>query len=437
MKDFYKKTIEKILKRFSKVMLSRYNPKIVAITGSVGKTSTKEAIYTVLKKDFSVRRSVKNYNNELGVPLTILNLQSGGRSVFMWLGILIKATLKVLFKEKYPEILILEMGADRPGDLKYLVDFVKPDISVVTSVGPSHLEFFESIGQIAGEKGTLVKALNYGGTAILNCDDSRVRSMNSSKKVNTLTYGIASEDSDIRALVDNNTFTIDADDWVKGKNRVRNSKFKVVYRGTSLPVRIPAIGQGQIYASLAAIAVGITFQMNLVDIAKALENYNSPKGRLRLIEGIKNTMIIDDTYNSAPTSAMEALSVLEKVRTSGRKIAMLGDMLELGVLTEESHRKVGKHASEIADILISVGPKSEFISDEARKNGMSLDHIKQYGSVYESMKELEEIIEPNDVILVKASQAIRLELAVKDIMAEPLKARDFLVRQDKGWETLQ
>src|SRR4030043_1014507 len=168
-----RKILQVILKRLSKIVLNKYKPVIIAVTGSVGKTSTKEAIYHVLKSHFGekeVRRNQRNYNNEIGVPLTIFGLETAGRSIFLWLIKFIKIFWMIITKVPYPSFLILEMGADRPGDIKYLTDFVHPDTGVITALGeiPVHVEFFESPQQVAQEKKNLISSLSEKGVAILN-----------------------------------------------------------------------------------------------------------------------------------------------------------------------------------------------------------------------------------------------------------------------------
>jgi len=171
--------LEKILKYLAAKALRKFKPRIVGVTGSVGKSSTKEAIYTVLASKYRVRKSEKNYNNEIGLPLTILGLSGGGGSFLKWMAVFLRSIGVLLFSSKrnYPEILVLEMGADRPGDIKYLVDFIQPEVGVVTAIGISHLEFFKDKKHIIREKSYLVRFLNKEGLAVLNCDDEEARKM--------------------------------------------------------------------------------------------------------------------------------------------------------------------------------------------------------------------------------------------------------------------
>ncbi|TSC53291.1 MAG: UDP-N-acetylmuramoyl-tripeptide--D-alanyl-D-alanine ligase, partial [Parcubacteria group bacterium LiPW_39] len=341
-----------ILRILAQATLWRYKPLIIGVTGSVGKTSTKEAIYAVLKNKFNVRRNIKNYNNEIGAPLTILGQETGGRSLWHWLKVFLIGFFQIFYARNYPKILILEMGADRIGDISYLTSFVKPYISVVTAIGeiPVHVEFFQSVNQVAREKANLVRVLDKDGWAVLNFDDERVRSMVNRTQGQIFSYGFG-EGVDLRAV----GVELHLEDLKEA-----GLSFKVDYQGSNVPIKLfRVLGRHQVSAVLAAMAVGLILKMNLVEIAQGLKDYRPPVGRLNLIKGIKNSWIVDDTYNSSPSSSLAALEILEKM--SGRKIAALGDMLELGAFTEEAHRQIGTRAAQIADILLAVGERAIFI----------------------------------------------------------------------------
>lgn len=406
---------------------------VIGITGSVGKTSSKEAIYTVLKDKFSVRRNIKNYNNEIGVPLTILGQETGGNSLWRWLQVFLVGFFEIFYTKNYPKILVLEMGADKIGDISYLTDFVKCSIGVVTAIGeiPVHVEFFQSADQVAKEKSNLVRCLDQQGWAVLNYDDQRVREMMRKTSGQIFTYGF-DEKADLRA----SNFEQRLEDLSEA-----GISFKVDYQGSNVPLRLRNLyALHQVYAILTGVAVGLIFKMNLVEIAQALKNYESPAGRLHLIRGIKNTWLIDDTYNSSPSSSLAALDLLEKMASASggdepvRKIAALGDMLELGSFTEEAHRKIGARAARVADILLAVGAKSIFIADEAKKNGLAKENVWYFASSEDAGRELQNLIKEGDIILVKGSQGIRMERIVKELMAEPERAKELLVRQEEGWQ---
>jgi len=424
-----KKILQFILKTMAQLVLARYRPEVIGITGSVGKTSTKEAVYAVLKGKFNIRRSLKNYNNELGLPLTILGADSPGKSIWGWLEVLGHFLKLLIIKDKdYPSVLILEMGIDRPGDMKYLTSIVKPKIGLVTGVGSSHLEFFAKPENIQKEKRVLVASLKKDSLAILNYDNELTREMSGVVICQVLTYGLA-EGADIMAQEINFNFRS-----LKSTADLLGVSFKLNYRGAIVPVFLPhVIGYPPIYAALAASAVALHYSINLVEIAQALSDFRLPAGRLNLISGRKNTKIIDDTYNSSPDSCLAALAILAEVKVpQGQKIAVLGDMLELGSASDDGHRQVGQKAAESVDLLVAVGTNGKIIGAEAEKHGLK-DVIYKDNSL-EAAQSILDIISEGDLILVKGSQGARMEKVVKVLMAEPEKAQELLVRQDNKWQ---
>lgn len=424
-----RKAVQTILRFLAKKVLKKYKPQVIGITGSVGKTSAKEAVFCVLKDKFKARKNIKNYNNEIGLPLTILGLQSGKKSVFKWLAVFLSALKLIFFKdEDYPEVLILEMGADRPGDIQYLVDFVFCKIGLVTRVAPVHTEFFENLEAIAEEKGALIKSLQKEGLAVLNFDDERVKKMREKTKADVLTYGF-DEKADIRA----------AEAVLSGQSSdLKGMSFKLIYKGNAVPVFLPGVlGLHQVYAALAAAAVGIFYDINLLNIAESFKECKPPRGRMNLIKGIKETLIIDDSYNSSPEAAEAALETLSKIKLSegARRFAVLADMLELGSFTEKGHYNAGKKTAELGmDYLITVGERARETAKGALENGMAENQVFSFSNAKETGKFLQNEIKENDLLLIKGSQSMRMERAVKELMAEPLKACDLLVRQDADWE---
>ncbi|MCK4553647.1 UDP-N-acetylmuramoyl-tripeptide--D-alanyl-D-alanine ligase [Candidatus Parcubacteria bacterium] len=417
--------------------MAKYKPDIVGITGSVGKTSTKEAIYTVLASKFKVRRNIKNYNNEIGLPLTIIGADSPGRSIIGWYIVFSKALKLILFKDKgYPKILVLEMGVDRPGDMKYLNSIVKCKVGVITSIGPVHLEFFGSINNIQKEKGGLIKNLTKSSWAVLNYDDEKVRQIGNNTEAQILIYGF-DEKADVRALsyaeASASKHQVDSEN----ANNLVGVSFKLSYNGSTVPVLLPkVIGYAAVYAALAGSAVGVAYGLNLVEIVQSLREFKSPRGRMNLVKGIKNTLIIDDTYNSSPQSSISALDVVKKIplAKSARRFAVLGDMLELGSMSEQGHRQVGKKALKTGiNKLIVVGERARDIARGAKDAGMTKDNIFHFSQAEKAGKFIQERISEGDLILVKGSQGARMEKIVKEIMAEPLRAKELLVRQDEQW----
>lgn len=421
-----KKILQFILKILARLILWKYKPVIVAVTGSIGKTSTKEAIYAILKNHFGenqVRRNERNYNNEIGVPLTIFGLETGGKSIATWFFRFIKIFLMLVFREKYPKILIVEMGADRPGDIKYLTKFVKAKVGIITAIGevPVHVEFFESPQALALEKKKLIDSLESDGVAVLNCDDDIVRQMGENIRAKVLTYGF-NERADVRAT-NYEVKTTDLDE----EGIFGFVTFKLNYKGSAVPAKLfNVLGEHQTYSALAAAAVGIIFNLNLIEISEGLRTYKSLLGRMKLIKGIKNTLIIDDSYNAAPLSTLAALETLEKLEGK-RKIAVLGDMLEIGKYAPEVHEQIGRKTAEVANLLFAVGERAKFIAEGAKAKGMEKDKIFEFCTSDEAGKLLQDKLEEGDIILIKGSRAMKMEKIVKEIMAEPERAKELLV----------
>jgi UDP-N-acetylmuramoyl-tripeptide--D-alanyl-D-alanine ligase len=424
-----KKIVQKILYFLARAVLKKYKPEVIGITGSMGKTSTKEAVFAVLSSKFRVRQNLKNYNNELGVPLSVLGVESGRKSVLKWLGVIFHGLGLILFRDAdYPQILVLEMGADHPGDIKYLTDLAPCKIGVITGIGPAHLEFFESIEKIVKEKRIIVSHLRLDGFAVLNCDDEKVFEMRDRTRAKVLTYGFAPE-AKVRAQEES---------MIGGGVEIRGMNFKLSYAGAVVPIFLPGVlGRQHIYAALAGATIGIIHGMNLVEIAESLKKYQAPKGRMILIPGVKNTLIIDDTYNASPIPVEAALKVLESIKLPAeddKKIAVLGDMLELGSFSEEGHKQVGRAAAKSGiDYLVTVGERSRDIVRAALESGMSEDRVFNFSTPEEAGLFVQKKIKQGDVVLIKGSQGMRMEKVVKELMVEPLQACELLVRQDAEW----
>lgn len=429
-----KKLIQFKLKILSKLIIGKYKPEIIGVTGSVGKTTTKEAIYTVLSSKFKVRRSIKNYNNEIGLPLSIIGVDSPGKSILGWMLVFLKASKLILFRDSdYPKILVLEMGVDRIGDMDYLNSIVKCKVGVVTLIGLTHLEHFGTIDRIQKEKASLISNLGKDGWAVLNYDNEKARQITDISKSKIITYGFH-ERANVRAQ----EVVFSFED--KGDKELRGISFKLTYGGSFAPVLLPkVVGYNTVYSALAAAAVAISFEMNLLEVSESLRNFASPQGRMNLIDGIKNTMIIDDTYNSSPTSSISALDVVKKIPlTPGkRKFAILGDMLELGRESVASHKRVGKHLFECGiNKLIVVGERALDIANGAREAGMKDDDIFAFPNSDDAKIFVQNRIKEGDLVLIKGSQGARMEKIVYEIMAEPLKAEELLVRHTKDWINL-
>ncbi|MFA6094746.1 MAG: UDP-N-acetylmuramoyl-tripeptide--D-alanyl-D-alanine ligase [Candidatus Paceibacterota bacterium] len=427
MKSLFKKIVVGILTFEARLVLSRYHPTVVAVTGSVGKTSAKDAIYTVLSASLFVRKSEKSFNSDVGIPLTILGCPNGWNDPIQWIKNIISGLWLILWKHEYPKLLILEVGADRPGDIRKVSQWLKPDVVVLTRFGsvPVHVEYFSSREELIEEKKWLVTALKKSGTLVYNNDDEDVVKIADSMQQKKLSFGFSS-DTDVKSSYDQ---VIYEDALPTGVS------FKVEFNnGNSMPVRIlGGLGKQQIYPVLAGLAVARAFDINMVSAVEAFAEHHGPRGRMRVMPGIQNSVIIDDTYNSSPVALEEALVTLKSLEIKGKKIAVLGDMLELGKYSAEAHRKIGAIVATCADILIAVGIRSEFFAEGARGAGMTDECIIRFGDSVDAAEKIVTIVGPGDVALVKGSQSTRMERVSKALMAHPEQAGELLVRQEGEW----
>lgn len=430
MKTTFKKIIVYILKIESKLVLYKYKPKIIAVTGSVGKTSTKDAVYAVLSKISHVRKSEKSFNSEIGLPLTILGIPNGWNDPFVWLLNILKGLWLFLnpFGTQYPRWLVLEVGIGKPGDMKKTASWLKADAVIMTAIGdtPSHVEFFSSHKHLVEEKSQIIKTLKKDGILILNADDQIILEMKEKSKHRTITYGFK-EDADVIGSGD----TIFYD---KDNNEPEGIIFRVDTGGNSLPVVIEKVfGRNHVYAALSALALSFGLKFNMLTAVDSLKNYDVAPGRMRLHKGINDSLIIDDTYNSSPFACESALKTLGQIKIEKRKIAILGDMLELGKYTNEAHKNIGKIAKENADILITVGPRAEKIKEGAMENGMKIENIFKFLDSREAGNFIKTFVQKGDFVLVKGSQGMRMERVVESILLDQENKSRLLVRQEAEW----
>jgi len=425
MKDKLKKIITIIITWEAKAVLRKYRPHIVAVTGNVGKTSTKDALYSVLKNAYYVRKSEKSYNSEIGVPLAVLGVPNAWMNPIAWMRNIIEGLRLIFLKNHYPKWLILEVGADRPGDIAGVASWLRPDIVVVTKIGdtPVHVEYFASADEVVEEKGKLVDALTPEGLLVIDADSPRAMSLSKRTTARLVTYGFSEQ---AQFVASHPEVIYAAGDVPEGVT------FKVSCGTRSVPIRVKnTIGQHHAYPVLAAIAVAVSEGVNLVSAAQWVEEkYEPPAGRLRIIPGMNDSIILDDTYNASPSAVQAALAAIETVK-GRRKIVVLGDMLELGRFSVEEHEKVGETVSEAATIFFAVGSRMKAAGEKAQSLGMK--NVEFFSDSRAAAVALRKAIHKKDIILVKGSQSTRMERVVEAVMAEPEHRRDLLVRQDDEW----
>jgi UDP-N-acetylmuramyl pentapeptide synthase len=409
-------------------MLKKHKPLVVGVTGSVGKSSAKDAIALALSSHYTVRKTEGNLNNEFGTPLSVFGLRSGGSSTLAWAVVLLRMLQQRYFTHTFPEALVLEMGVDRPGDMKYLLSFVTIDIGVVTHVSASHLKFFKSLGGIAKEKGEIIRSFQSGkGVAIVNADNPYTRAMKEkTNAARVITYGLKQE-ADVRG---NNLTLLQNTQGTK----MPSYTLKIEAEGRSVPLRLPKIAAAHhISAVLAAVSVAVAQKLNLVEVVQKLESFTPLPGRLRALPGVKNMILLDDTYNASPTSTKEALKVLGQMETP-RRVAILGDMLELGADSDHLHEDLYNDIlASGSQVVVLVGSHMKALWQVFQNN--KPEGVSSYWeeSPVAVAQNIQSVLGEGDSVLVKGSQGMRMEIVSKKLLIDEALAKDVLCRQSKEW----
>lgn len=345
--------------------------RVVGITGSVGKTTTKELTADVLSQRFRTFKSAGNYNNEIGLPLSVLSITPE------------------------TERAVLEMGFYVPGEIALLADIAVPELGVVTNIGTVHASRAGSQEAIYQGKAELVQNLPSDGVAILNYDDPFVKRMAGETKARVFFYGLDPA-ADLWA------------DEVEGLG-LDGVRFRLHYQGETLHVRIPLIGRHSVHTALRAAAVGLIEGMDWGAILSGLRIGNAQL-RLMAVPGRNGSLLLDDTYNASPESTVAALNLLSELE--GRKVAVLGDMLELGQYEEQGHRVVGNLAARVADVLITVGERAHVIAETARGAGLQAGAVSEFADTDAALSFLTSSLQAGDVVLVKGSRAVHMDKIV-------------------------
>jgi UDP-N-acetylmuramoyl-tripeptide--D-alanyl-D-alanine ligase len=351
----------------------RLHPKVIGITGSVGKSTTKELVASVLSQRYSTLKSPGNLNNEIGLPLTMLRMN-----------------------EEH-ERAVLEMGFYVPGEIKFLCDMALPQVGVVTNIGTVHAERAGSIEAIARGKSELVHSLPASpeGVAILNYDDPLVREMAEQTQAEVIYYGLSSA-ADLWA------------DEVEGLG-LEGIRFRIHYQDEEVHLRVPLIGRHSVHTALRAAAVGLSDGLTWQEIVEGLHS-NQPQLRLVAVRASNGALILDDTYNASPQSTLAALNLLDELE--GRKVAVLGDMLELGSYEWKGHEMVGIRTAEVVDELITLGERGRMIAAAAARAGLPNQLITELTSTQEAVEFLRGRLSSQDVVLVKGSRSMQMETIV-------------------------
>ncbi len=399
------------------------------VTGSVGKTSTKDAIAAVLDHRFYIRASEKSYNSEFGVPLTIIGASNPWSNFPAWAKVFGEAFALILFPNHYPKILVLEVGADRPGDLARILRIATPDVVVVTRLPemPVHVEAYATPAAVREEEFAPAYALAPGLPLVVSADDTFARALAAPLTAHITTYG-TSPDADIRILSDAPFLENDTVVGMKGTFSIDGASYDIPVYG--------ALGRPQLLAPAAAIAVGRILGMTVKETLDGVKAYQPPAGRGRLIPGKNGSLILDDSYNASPSAVEEALSSLQlihQVQPHSRRIAALGDMLELGRYSRVEHERIGTDAAKKCDVLVTVGARSRATNTAAISAGMPESAVHHFDTSKEAAVFLKTEVQKHDVILVKGSQSVRMERVAEALLNTP-SDQTYLVRQDPEWK---
>jgi len=354
----------------------RYEIPVIAVTGSNGKTTTKDMLAAVLSSRFNVLKTEANFNNEIGLPLTLLKLEPGH------------------------EAAVVEMGMRARGEIRELAEIALPTVAVVTNVGETHVETLGSIDNIAAAKAELVESIAHDDLVVLNADDPRVRAMQTKTKGRVVLYGLHS-DACVRA--ENITATTDMNGaWI--------TQFRCISPRGSFPVTLHAVGVHNVYNALAAITVGWELGLKSSEIQEGISRF--VPGAMRLeIKQCGGYTVINDVYNASPLSMAAAISALAAIG-SGRKIAVLGDMLELGDAAVAAHRQIGRQAAaQGVDMVLTVGELAGHIKAAASEHGVAISRAFQ--NHQEAIGALRSLLQPGDCVLVKGSRGMKMEMVLE------------------------
>jgi UDP-N-acetylmuramoyl-tripeptide--D-alanyl-D-alanine ligase len=362
------------LQQVARFWRRRLNLDVVGITGSVGKSTTKEVVFEVLSQRYSTLKNPGNMNNEIGLPLTILRLGTGYQRA------------------------VLEMGFYVPGEISLLCDIAQPRIGVVTNIGTVHAERAGSQEAIFRGKSELVQALPSDGVAILNLDDPWVSKMAESSPARCFFYGLDPK-ADLWA------------DQVEGLG-LEGIRFRLHYQNEVLHVHIPMIGRHSVHTALRAAAVGLADNLTWQEIIDGLSQGHTQL-RLAAVRSECGALLLDDTYNASPESTLAALNLLSEL--AGRKVAVLGDMLELGPYEKQGHEIVGVRAAEVAEILVTIGSLGHMIASAARSAGMQSARIFEFEDTVQAIPHLRKSLREKDVVLIKGSHGVRMDRIVTSL----------------------
>jgi Alr-MurF fusion protein len=424
------------LRQYARYILDRWHPTVIAVTGSTGKTSTKEAIATVLSSNFATFKSWQNYNDLLGLPLSLGRL------------------------EERHEYAVLELACDHPGEIRELCQIARPSIGVLTNISPTQLQYFGTVERLAAELCTLLTSLPKAGAGIVNGDDTMICNMISNpgdQLVAPIKIFASSRVQDVEVTWEETKCTLPFSDHMASLSRecaISQSQEGAINQTSTVDLTSHLLGAHHISTMLAAYTVGQYCGLKPQEIQHALANLHPLPGRLNPLQGVEGASLLDDTHNAAPASVMAGLETLRALPASCR-IAVLSDMLRLATYEEEAHRLVGEKAAQCVDYLITRGECAALIAESARKAGLTTEQIiitSTHEDAAQAVRKLIESLPPSlagatsspqegainraPTVLLKGSEEMRMERVTELLMAQPAQAREQLVRQTPGWKQI-
>lgn len=402
MKKYISNFIKVLLVILAKFLLKVKSPKVIVIIGSVGKTSTKHAIFTMLSQSFSIKMSSDTASTNLSAIYALLGKYSGTNSIKDMFYALFAGFDVLFFHGEYPEYIAIELSGKRKGEIKKIAKWLKPYMVVITRFPdvPAHVEYFKNVEEIMNEKTSIAKAIRKDGVLILNADDENVIAQKEILKSKTFTYGF-SDISDIRSS--------DIQIISPSTDTVGGITFKINFDEKSFPVFLPNIySKEYVSIALAALTASYSLGANMVDAISKLNDYITPTGRARVHFLDKGIVVIDDSYDSSPVACESALCMLGDIPFGKRKIAVLGDMLGLGRHTESSHLHIGEIAKDNTNILVTVGLRAKKIAEGARTSKMNAKKIFETETIIDVIDILQKNKKSGDVILLKGAHSLEM-----------------------------
>ena len=382
---------------YARHVMSQSQMQVVGVTGSVGKTSTKEAVAAVLSTRYRVFKNHGNYNGRFGLPIALGRLTGD------------------------EEVAVLEMACDGFDEIRLLAEATRPSIGVITSVGHSHLRFFGTVDQIAQEKGRLLESLPAEGTAVLNADDSLVRAMATRTRARVMTYGL-----DPRAEV-----------WADGVyTSAEGTSLRAHFGGSAAFLRLPLVGAHHAYTALAAASVGLASGLTWVEIAAGLATVTPLPGRTRPLPGVNGSLLLDDSYNASPESTRVAIETLSTLAAT-RRIIVLGDMAQLGDHAVEAHQQAGIRCARAADLFVTIGELAQVAAEAALSDGLGRAQVHVAFSAEDVLRLLLPELREGDLVLIKGSASARMEEITRGLLRAPNAASELLPRQHQGWKKVR